>query len=106
MRAGVLRHHLTINEPDEGFRDDVGQIGSTWTEYATAWGSVEDLTGQELTDARQVNGRASVRVTMRYVSGVTCDMQVVTGSRTLGIVYVADTDGRQQMLTLTCVESR
>ena len=104
MRAGLLRHLLIIDRPVDGLRDDVGQVTDGWEQYAEAWGQVETLTGTELTDARQVDGRATVSVTIRYQPGITPDMRVREGDQVRHILSVSDLEGRERMLVLTCSE--
>lgn len=107
MRAGELRHLLIAEKSYRGLRDEVGDVIEEWREFAQFYGKIEHLSGQELTDARQVNGRARIKITARYedVQGVDRTMRVRHGDRVMHIVDAADMEGRFRTTIFTCTES-
>lgn len=104
MRAGRLRHRLTIQQRNET-QGATGEVVLTWTTYATVWGAVEPVSGRELLAGDRVAAEASVRVLVRYLSGVTTRHRVLFGSRLLEIVAVIDRDERHVELELLCNEA-
>lgn len=65
MRAGALRHRITLQKRDATL-DDFGQLNPTWLDMATLWAEVEPLSGMEKQHAMQVNADITLRVTVRY----------------------------------------
>lgn len=102
MRAGELRHRITIQRATET-QDAFGAVVQTWSTFATLWAGVEALSGREFFAAQQVNAQVSHRIRIRYLSGVTPKMRVVFGSRTFNIEVVMD-DGRRRELQLLVSE--
>lgn len=103
MRAGTLRHRVTIRYLQKG-RDEWGNPVEEWRDLATVWASVEGLSGRVLFEAQQSVLQSDHRVTMRYRPDVRPGMVVVHDGRQLEIQAVLDEDGRKRVLTLTCRE--
>jgi SPP1 family predicted phage head-tail adaptor len=105
MKAGDLRHKVTIQQslPD---RDSYGTEVPRWSDFATVWAEVKDISGREYTAMQQAISNIAVRVRIRYLGGVVPTMRVIYGSRTLDIVSVIDPDGRLIELHLMCQEIR
>lgn len=104
MRAGRLRHRVTVEQPsvaDDGY----GGQARSWSAFATVWASVEPLQGHEYFQAQQAQATVTHKVTMRHLDGVTHDMRVKLGSRALNIVSVIDTEERGRELVLMCEEA-
>lgn len=105
MNAGELRHRVTFQrrgpDPATGGLTD-------WTDHATVWAKVEDLSGRDYFRA-QMLGEASLvttRITIRWRPDVDPHMRVRCGGRTFGIKAVLDPDGRKRFLQLMCAELR
>ncbi len=110
MRAGRLRHRVRV-ERDTSAQDGFGAPSVSWSSLGTRWASVEDLAGRELIEARQVESRATVRVTMRYFDRMTASDRLIkigpsnTDARTLNITHVGDPVGRARMTQILCIEA-
>lgn len=66
MRAGLLRHRVTIQTAVETVPDGgTGQPVKSWEDDFTVYCSIEPLTGKELLTAAQVAARVSHKVIMR-----------------------------------------
>lgn len=63
--AGHLRHSLALQLPVKS-RTPQGAVVKAWGTVATLPASVTPLGGTELRDARQVNGRTTHRIVVRY----------------------------------------
>ena len=99
MKAGDLRHRITIQQLAEG-ENDMGDIVQVWTDFATVWASVEPLTGREYLSAQQVSAETSGRIRMRYRAGVMATMRVLFGGRTYRILSVINPEERNIELEL------
>lgn len=64
MRAGLLRHRLTIQSPAVT-RDSHGGVVKTWATQATVWGSVEPITDREFFDAPRVKATSTTSIKLR-----------------------------------------
>ena len=103
MRAGKLRHRITI-EQNTPTRDALGAEVDSWSSFAVRWAAVEPLGGREFWDARRVNAERRVRFRLRYVVGVTPEMRVSFDGRVFDIQAVIDVEERNRELQLVCEE--
>jgi SPP1 family predicted phage head-tail adaptor len=103
MRAGKLRHRIVIQEKSVT-RTASGAETVSWAEYDTLWASVEPLSGRELEMAKQLHDEISVRMWIRYRSGVAPEMRVSWDSRTFDVVSVLNTAERDIKMQLMCRE--
>jgi len=105
MRAGLLKHRVTI-EADEGTtRNSVGEHIEDWQPWGVAWAAVEPLSGQEIDDARQVAARATTRVTIRYRDGVHAGMRLDHDGEVLHVEAVLNERMEDRWLVLLCREA-
>ncbi len=103
MRAGRLRHRVTIQEPTEGSADSYGETEASWADVATVPAEVQTLSGREAYQANQVHPEATVQVTMRYRSDVLTLWRLSHDSRTLSIDSLLP-DVRKRELVCLCHE--
>ncbi len=101
MRAGRLRHTVTLQSKSVS-RDAVGGESITWSTFATVPAEVQPLSGREYVAMRQAQADVSVRVRMRYLSGVNPAMRVQHGSAVYDFLEVIDVAGRARELELLC----
>jgi SPP1 family predicted phage head-tail adaptor len=104
MRAGPMRHRITLETPAETQTPD-GSVTRTWAPFATVWASVEPLLGREWFDAQREQADVSHRVRMRFLAGVSHNMRVMLGSRVFEIESVINAGERNRELVLMCRES-
>lgn len=106
MRAGKLRHRVTIQSPPST-RNEYGeeeQDSDDWTTFARVWAAVIPLSGRELWNAQQVQGDVTHRVEIRYLQGINPKMRVKFGERFLNIASVMNLDERNVEMHLMCME--
>lgn len=104
MRAGMLRHYVTIQSRSTT-PDTYGEPAQTWsTLYADQPASVQPLSGRELINAQAIQSDVTHRVRMRYVSGVEVKHRILFGSRVLDIRAVRNVDERGAELEMLCTE--
>lgn len=103
MRAGVLRHRVTIEEPATG-TDEWGQPTQGWQAFLTDIpAEIRDIRGREFWAVQQApTAEVYTRVRIRYHGGVTRLMRVRDGNRTWPIEAVIDPDGKRTELHLMC----
>lgn len=66
MRAGRLRHRVTLEWWQAGKRSDSGATPSEWVAGATVWAEVEQLRGQTLFAAQEANAETTARIRLRW----------------------------------------
>lgn len=103
MRAGRLKHRVTIQARSLDTANTYGERTETWSDVATVSAEVRMLSGSEAYRVKQVQPEATVIVMMRYRDDVTSIQQIVFGSRTLHPLSVTP-DVRNTTLTLLCRE--
>jgi SPP1 family predicted phage head-tail adaptor len=91
IRPGRLRHLVSLQRASAS-RDAAGQETRTWTTYKTWWAAIEPLSANELLLARQVEGRVSHRIQMRYRPDLQPTDRIVLGTRVFQIAPAMHTD--------------
>jgi SPP1 family predicted phage head-tail adaptor len=85
MKIGKMRHRIAIKSLSTT-QDSFGEQVETYTDVCTVWASVEPLVGKEYFVAEQANSEVSIKVRIRYRTGINDKMVVFFGSRKLLIV--------------------
>lgn len=102
MRAGKLRHPITIQRPVEA-RDDFGSVTPTWEIFATTRAEILGLSGREFFAAQQVNSEITTKIKIRHRAGILPTMRVLHGSTVYQLAAPAlDPTGRGEELHLLC----
>ena len=104
MRLGKLRHRITIEQVAET-QDADGSVIETWSNYASAQGSIEPVSGREYFDAQTTQADITHRIYLRRISGVIPKMRVKYGERIFDILSVINTRERNAELQLMCREN-
>ena len=103
MRAGSLRHLITVQTPTDTV-DATGATKQTYGTLITAWAMIRPIRAKEYIAAGQVFTEMSHLITMRYYPGVTTKCRVQFGTRYFDIMSVANTEERGETLSLICRE--
>ena len=104
LRAGQLRHLLTIQTPTDSV-DATGAVKSSWATLTTVWGAVWPVTAKEYIAAGQIFTNLTHRVRIRYTdSTMTTKCRVRFGDRYLDIRGIVNSEERDEMLDLMCTE--
>ena len=104
MRAGMLRHRVTIQRQEIVF----GKFGAplhdkVWENVATVWASLEAMSGREFFASQQAQSEVTQRIPIRYRPDVTADMRVIHNGKVFNIgAPLPDNRGRE--LVLMCRE--
>lgn len=104
MRAGKLRHEVTIEQYSESVSTK-GDPVKSWSDFATGvWASIEPVSGREAFISQQLLASVTHVVRLRYLSGVSPKMRVKYGSRYFRIEVVRDLEERDREMVLACTE--
>jgi SPP1 family predicted phage head-tail adaptor len=105
MRAGQLRHHVTVQRI--GYTQDpiTGEMSPSWLDVMKVWASIEPLSAREFIAASASQSEVSARIVIRYQLGITSAMRVVHRGKIYNIEGVlADKVSGQDYLTLPVSE--
>lgn len=110
IAAGELRWQVQLMQPNLT-QDSSGGVDPTATSvFATVWAKIEALMGRELYAAQQRVSEVTHRLTIRYLRGVTSQMDLWfndpgTGNiRVFRILDVLNPDETPHLLWLLCME--
>lgn len=104
MQIANLRKRIQIQQPQKSQEPTLGQVRTQPQTIATVWARIEPLSGRELYRAQQVVAEVTHRVTIRARTGINEGMQVIYGTRSLGIGAVLNIEERGREMDLLCVE--
>lgn len=95
MRAGRIRHRITIQQATE-IRDALGGVTQTWTDLRTVWAAVEPARGSERFALAQAKAGVDSKIVLRgpVAKDVTPKMRILFGARIFDIEAVIDVDSR------------
>ena len=106
MRAGKLRHKVTIQTPTAP-TDNYGDEITGWTTLAQVWAGLRYLSGQELKRvlAQEETATQGAEWTIRYLSTVDTEKRISWNSRIWDIQAVKTVEERSRKMVLTCTET-
>lgn len=105
MRAGTLRHRLTIQKP--GLTENsFGELENTGpVTVATRWGSLKALSGGELLRAQKIQADVTHQVSLRYdaaLAGLSSTWRILRGSQVFEILFVDELEFSGVEFALLC----
>lgn len=103
MKAGKLRHYITIETPT---RNGDGQKGYSfsWSTLADVWADIRPTSSSDRFSQNHVYNGTSHQVEIRSLAGVTTKERIKFGTRYFTISGVVNEDERNQRMTLSCDE--
>ena len=102
-RGGQYRHYITIQQRVDAV-DGFGQPQPTWSTFAQVFAAVEPLNGREFFAANQFETEVTVRIKIRYLSGVTTKMRVNWSGKVYDIKSIINISERDKIMQLMCRE--
>jgi SPP1 family predicted phage head-tail adaptor len=100
MRAGTLRHRITIQSRGET-RDADGGSAAAWTNFATSVpAEVLPLTGREFLAAGVMQDEVTDTITIRYMTGMLSSMRIVFDGWNYNITAILPDPTARAMLTI------
>jgi SPP1 family predicted phage head-tail adaptor len=104
MRAGKLRHLVTVQEELEDQSSMTGAVTKYWATIATVYASVDPMLGRELQRAMAERAELTYAIRLRYMPGLTPRNRILYDGRTFNIRSVVDVEERHRELVVTCTE--
>jgi SPP1 family predicted phage head-tail adaptor len=104
LKAGHLDKRVEI-QANTPAANDIGEMVASWETVDTVWASIEPLTGREVLQAQQVQAESTVRIRIRYYSGLTAAHRLKYGSRIYEINSISDKFERGEHIELMCRET-
>lgn len=105
MRAGDLRHRITLQRPEYTQDPVTGEMTPSWVEVAKIWGSVEPVSVNQFVSAATNQSKVSARIVIRYRKGIDPTMRILHRDKIYNIEGVlADKVSGLEYLTLPCSE--
>jgi len=103
VRAGELRHRLTIEIPQR-LSDGAGGAIVTWAQVASIWAHIKPVSARELRAAEQRAEKLTHKIILRYRSDINATMRLVGAGRIFNINAIINEDERDHWLVCFCVE--
>lgn len=94
MRAGRLRHRITLQSPADGSPNARGEYSQTWTGQGDVWASVEPMSGSEKQESDKAVIDISHKITIRRRSAVDATWRALFDGRALYFVSALRPDER------------
>jgi SPP1 family predicted phage head-tail adaptor len=105
MRAGKLRHHVTLQRAEYSQDPESGEVLASWVDVDKVWAAVEPLSAREFIAAAAGQSEVAARIVIRYRPGVTSAMRMLHRGKVYNIQGVlADMESGRDYLTLPCSE--
>lgn len=103
MEAGRLNKKVTIQNRVVT-RNALNEAVTTWTDLASVWAAIEPLQGREFWAQQQVQSEVTIRVRIRYRTGLLPSMRLRYGQRIFVIESIINPKEKNQELQLMCSE--
>jgi SPP1 family predicted phage head-tail adaptor len=103
MKAGQLRHYITVQQVTET-QDTFGQGIESWTTWKQVYAAVEPMVGREYFASAQTLSKVTHRIRIRHLSGLTTKHRISWDGRIFDIESVINVMERERELVLMCVE--
>lgn len=68
QKASNLRHRITIQKPIQTQDQNTGKLITSWSNFATIWAEVTDLSTRDVIAAKAANSSIQARAKVRYSS--------------------------------------
>lgn len=104
MKAGKLRHRVTIQNPPGATKNSLGEPSDTWTDFCTVWAEIRPLTVREQILAQSNQSSVTHEIIMRWRAGIVAKQRAQFNGRTFDIIGVRNIEERNTELRLMCAE--
>ena len=103
MRAGRLKHRVTIEKPELS-KDEFGQPTKTWVTVCSTRAAIDPISGKEFFAAQQINNSINYKITIRYRPGIKSQFRVKYQDRLFEIHAPLNPKEANRELLLMCEE--
>lgn len=105
MRAGKLRHRITLQRPGLSQDPVSGEMLPGWQDVATVWASIEPLSAREFISAQAGQSEVTARIVIRHRADVDATLRALHRGKVYNIHGVlADPKSGMEYLTLPVSE--
>lgn len=101
--AGELKRRVVIEQPREAV-NSLGETTLTWSEFASAWASIEGLSVREIVQSGRQQAVISYKVRMRRVPGITTRMRLRWNGGVLNIQSILYRGKQLEDIEVLCAE--
>jgi len=105
MRAGELRHKITLQQPTRA-RNSFNEFETTHTDVADVWAAIEWGSGRRYLEASQLNSEIQGVIRIRYRSDIQPEWRIKYRSRYIQILSIINFYERDRELWLNCKEAQ
>jgi SPP1 family predicted phage head-tail adaptor len=102
MRAGWLRHRVTIQEKVVT-RDAYGEEDFTWADVLTVWGSIEPARGREFLQATAEQVTYDTIIRLRYRDDITPENRILWNGQAYDVRSVVSILEKGRELEVQCI---
>ena len=103
MRAGTLRHRITIQEQTDT-ADGMGGFSTTWTDLFDMRVAIWPLSAKERLEAMKLGVEVTHKIRGRYRSGITPKNRIKFDTRIFNITSMINPDERNRTLDMLATE--
>jgi SPP1 family predicted phage head-tail adaptor len=106
LRAGELRHRVTIQQPGPAQQDDYGEITRSWVDFlVNEPASIEPLSVRDFITSQANTSVIVARIKIRYREGMNARMRILHGTRVYNPQgWLPDVETGREYLTAPCTE--
>ncbi len=105
MKAGSLRHRVTLQRLTITQDSSSGDTTESWTDVATVWAAIEPLSARDFIAAQAEQSKVTARIVIRARDDVTAAMRVKHGQTLYDIEGVLpDKDSGREYITLAVAQ--
>lgn len=99
MKAGDLKHQITIERPEE-FTDGKGNRRTRWRPIATCWASMADVSGRDFYAAQAYQAQDIVTFGIRWRDSIDKECRIVHAGQAYQIEQINHLGYRRDFLHL------
>ena len=89
MRARTLNHLITIQDASSTKNSFGGKV-ETWTTFAQAWASIEQIKDSDIFDNNQLHKVSLRKFRIRFIPDITLDMRIKYENRIFEIIEITN----------------
>lgn len=104
VEIGQFRHRLELQSVTETITT-LGGVPESWETYATVYGAVAAISGNERFATGMLGGTVVYRILIRYRDDVKIKDRIVWNGRTFDIAAILDVSGERRWLRIEATEA-
>lgn len=104
MRVSRKNKKVTIQEITET-RNSYGESIETWVKFKTVWANIAPISGKEFFNAQTISSKATLKITVNYIDGLTHKKRILHGDRIFNIENILNKDERNRELVILVSEN-